>query len=204
MALPTGARRFLTRVTVVTAITLLVATNTPGMASAQSARSVEHANTDPFISLVRTFKTPKALEAYLLANFKYQPDDHDRLKSVRRFMYDRCGDCEDYSLFIGSALAQMGYTVDVVEMHFRRSHEKYDHRVVVYRDRDTGKEHYLQGYPDGFTDGKISAPFSGKPDLIRALESLWEADPGTFSYGFNSVELLVITYGNNPDLGYLP
>ncbi len=183
---------------------LLIASNTPAALPAQPAQHMRTASRDPFNNLVAAFKGPKDLEAYVLDNFRYQEDRQDRLKSIRRFMYDRGGDCEDYSLFIGSALEKMGYTVDVLEMHFRRGGEIFDHRVVLFHDETTGKEYYMQGYPDGFSDGRISRPYDSKADLIRALETMWRADPGTFSYGLNSTQLLIITYGNTPDLGYLP
>ncbi len=147
---------------------------------AQPAQHMRTASKDPFNNLVATFKTPKDVEAYVFSNFRYQEDKQDRLKSVRRFMYDRSGDCEDYSLFIGSALEKMGYTVDVLEMHFRRGGEIFDHRIVLFHDEATRKEYYLQGYPDGFTDGRISRPYDSTADLIRALETMWRADPGPF------------------------
>lgn len=188
----------------IAAITLFITIFAPAALPAGPLQRMTTVSRDPFAGLVATFKSPEDLEAYVLENFRYEEDGEDRLKSLRRFMQDRSGDCEDYSLFIGSALERMGYTVDVLEMHFTRGGERFDHRIVLFRDIATYKEHYFQGYPDGYSDGRISRPYAGTADLIRAVETVWRADPGTFSYGLNSTQLLVITYGNDPELGYMP
>ena len=189
---------------IMSAIIILITAHAAHAVYPQSVQHTKSTGSNSFESLVATLKSPKTLEVYVLANFRFQPDKEDRLKSIRRFMEDGSGDCEDYALFIGTALKKMGYTVDIVEMHFRRGRDRIDHRIVIFHDHNTNKKHYLQGYPDGFTDGRISPPYGSKNDLIRAIEKRWEADPGTFSYGLNSPELLIITYGNNPDLEYQP
>jgi len=189
---------------IMSALIILITAHAAHAVYPQSAQHIKDISGNSFTSLVAMLKSPKALEVYVLANFRFQLDNEDRLKSIRRFMEDGYGDCEDYALFISTALQKMGYTVDIVEMHFRRGEDKIDHRIVIFHDHNTNKEYYLQGYPDGFTDGAISRPYGSKADLIRAIEKRWEADPGTFSYGLNSPGLLIITYGNNPELGVLP
>lgn len=120
------------------------------------------------IIVKNNINTPKDLEAYVLKNFRAEPDKIDSLKSIDRFDRERRGDCDEYSVYISKMLKAMGYHSEVLQVYFKSNIDNgKGHNIAIFLDSTTKKWYYLNGYDNtAKDDGRIKGPFNDIDQIV--------------------------------------
>ena len=142
--------------------------------------------------------TPEKVRDYLLyyTNILYRDDlGRNHLQTPQETLYIGTGDCEDYAYFVVDALGSHGYRTGILTMQCQsESGALFGHAAGIYKDKETGKWHYISAYDMDRIRRGISEPYGSIKKMAKDMAMEMDHNSELIKFHFVTIDEYIRFY----------